>query len=172
MQKSWHLCSRGLDTCTLVHSAPAGWMCHQCRHPRTGFRVVDIHIQEKKPPGGLMSWSVRNGLCLVRTEFAQAIQVCCEASECFVGSVYDRSGRIFEGWRVLRHRVRQVIRARDGAKRRTCEACGTLHYHAIGPQYLVGTEPHAGWFASSDLCGLLVGESAYGRCCPCMASGV
>lgn len=154
---AWHWWASIKDTCTRDRTVPVDWMC-ECGFPKLGVKSLDLHIQEKCPPGAMMSWAVRDGLVLVRRDLAEVLLGFCDGKEGAIGGVFSKGGRV-DDWCVLRHRRLRIVRGTRNARVRRCEVCGRQFYYAEGRRYLVGGGG-SGWFANSARSGVLVTSQA------------
>lgn len=143
-----------------------GWFCVACRSPKPETGAIEIRITENRPPFPPISSVHATGVNLARRDFLYLFGEENVARDLMLGTLYGPDNKPIKDWVTWRGQHRVVIRGTDGkgytgpghkyVGYRYCEACGNLHYNALGHRYL-SPEPEAdAQLFESDLSGLVV----------------
>lgn len=163
----YHLQSSTMAPCSIDKDAYAQarktWLCEGCCTPKPEQREIDCRIQETRPTDEPLNFVNGCGVPLVCKRFLSELGDDVAMRDLYLGCLYGPDGQPIEDWLTFRGRRRIIVRGSRNVSYRKCSECGRSVYFAMGKRYLYPEPPHDVSIFESDLFGLVLPESVFGR---------
>jgi len=166
----YHLHAIGLDACTMTEEggqeALSTWLCSGCDYPKPGVASVDVHIEQRRPRYGPITFVYGFGVAVVSKVLLASLGEVVIFSSLYIGKVYGPDGGMLDDWVTCRGKHLITLRGSRHAQHRWCDNCGRLLYFAMGVPYLCPGPPEGACVWESHLNGLVVPSGTFERAFP------
>jgi hypothetical protein len=121
------------DACEV---AARTWLCTGCNAPKPSTGAIDVHIQEKRPGDGPLTFVSGCLVIIAHRDLLETLHPDHVNADLMLGAVRNTSGKVLPDWATVRSRRRVIVRGSEHVGYRRCQVCNRHVYFAMGKPYL------------------------------------